>query len=143
VGGVSLRSELAQPRPLSRSTREWLATSVLPLLELAQRRITKDELGRLEAIVAMLPDYPPARGGSGFRIRFWLTIARATRNPLIMQNVRRWAHAMRERERRTGIDSTGPARIIPKAKYRGLLLAMRRGAGAPELWAQVIDDMID
>ena len=138
-----LQNELAQPRPLSRETREWIATSVLPILTLAQRRVTKQQLRRLEAIVATLPDYPPVRGPSEFRIQLWLTIAEAAGNPLILQKVRRWALMMKERERLTGIDSTGPKRIIPKAIYRGLILALRRGSGAPELWTHVIEHMID
>jgi DNA-binding FadR family transcriptional regulator len=138
-----LLNELADPRPLSLETREWLATSVLPILALAQDRITRAQLKRLEAIVATLPDDPPVRGPSEFRIQLWLTLARGTGNPVILQNVKWWARVMREREQRTGVDSTGPDRIIPKAVYRGLILALRRGSGAPELWQSVIKQWVD
>jgi len=143
IPALPLPDDLQQHLPLSRETREWLATSVLPLLALAQLRISEKELKQLEAIVATLPDYPPERGSSEFRIRLWLTIAQATREPLIVQGVREWARAMRERERLTGVDATGPAQIVPKAKYLGLILALRRGSGAPELWTSVITHVID
>jgi DNA-binding FadR family transcriptional regulator len=138
-----LQTELAQAKPLSRDARELLASSVLPILALAERHITEAELERLEDLIATLPDHPPQRGPSEFRIQLWLTIANATRNPFVTRNVTWWAQAMRQREQRTGIDSSGPARIIPKAMYRGLILALRRGSGASEFWAQVIDQVID
>ena len=137
-----LRSELARPGPLSLETREWFASSVIPLLALAERRITEGEIERLEALVATLPDYPPVRGPREFRTQFWQTIAEATRNPVVIENVKWWAGAMEEREQLTGDDSSGPERIIPKAKYLGLILALRRGSGAPAFWTEVIEELL-
>jgi DNA-binding FadR family transcriptional regulator len=135
--------ELATPAPLSLTAREWLATAVLPILELAERRITESELQQLESIVATLPEDPPARGPSDFRIQFWSTIARATRNPIVEHKVRWWARAMREREQRTGIDSTGPVRIIPKSTYRDLIRRLRTRTGATTFWLNVIRQMLE
>jgi DNA-binding FadR family transcriptional regulator len=143
---MQLRLELATPGDrLALAARESQALSPLPLLSLAERRITEAELTELERLVDALPESQPPRDTLAFLVEFWGKIARSTRNPLVEQQFRWWASVMQELEKRTGsgADPLAPRRLLPKTVFRGLIRTLRKRKGAPEFWLKVITPLFD
>jgi DNA-binding FadR family transcriptional regulator len=142
---MQLRLELATPGDrLALAARESQALSTLPILALAERRITDAELAELDQLIDSLPDAQVNPHETlSFRVQFWGRIARSTRNPLVEQQVRWWASVMQSMEARNGGDPTGVYRTLPKPIYRGLIRAMRRRRGSPEFWLKVIQPLFD
>ena len=130
---LQLQLELATPGDkLALAARENQALSGLALLALAERRIDKAELDRLDKLVDELPALPNPHEILRFQMGFWGVIASATHNPMLQQQVRWWSAVMRSLERNGGPVATAPARL--PARYRGLVRALRRKQGAVDYW---------
>ncbi|MEY4579945.1 MAG: hypothetical protein RL701_4648 [Pseudomonadota bacterium] len=146
---MQLQLELATPGDrLALAALEQQALSTLPLLALAERRITEEEIQRLEALVDSLPDTPALRESLTFRVQFWGQIAQATRNSVVAHNVRWWARVMQDLERRgaatfeASVPTDGPG-PTPPSLYRGLLRMLRRRRGTVEYWQKVIFHLLE
>jgi DNA-binding FadR family transcriptional regulator len=148
---MQLQLELATPGDrLALAAVEMQVLSTLPLLALAQRRITPEELQQLETWVDALPERPSPRESLAFRLQFWGLIARATRNPVVQQQMRWWSRVVRDLETKRAAGSggepvhgsDGPGSALPSV-YRKLTRALRRKRGAVESWHRVMTAVFD
>ena len=137
---LQLRFALAKPGDaLALAALEAQGLSMLQMLVLCQRRITEAEIVQLERLVDELKEGQPFREALRFRLKFSDLLSRATRNPLLVQNVRWWAAVMTDVESRTeGGDPTSSPRVIAKSFYHGLIKALRERRGAPEHWLKML-----
>lgn len=111
-----------QPAALA---REHACLAIVPLLALAERRITDAELDRLDASIAALPERPDRRQRLQFGLQFWALVAAASRNPWLEQQVR---------------TSGGEPYIdLPCASYRGLARALRHRNGTVDYWLSALE----
>jgi DNA-binding FadR family transcriptional regulator len=134
---LELQLELGIPgERTARAAAESQASLILVVLTLAQRRINATELERIERCVAALPE-DVAREPENFVLDFWGALARATRNPLLEQQMRWWTSLMQRLEQR-GLCGPAARRRLPTAVYRGLIEALRARTGAPEFWLKVV-----
>jgi GntR family transcriptional repressor for pyruvate dehydrogenase complex len=139
---LELQLELALPDDrFARAAAESQATSISIVLALAQRRITEAELDRIERCLDTLPE-DVLREPWSFFVDFWGALARATRNPLIEQQMRWWIRLMQRLERR-GACEPATRRRLPTEVYRDLIAALRARAGAPEFWLQVVTPLFE
>jgi GntR family transcriptional repressor for pyruvate dehydrogenase complex len=140
---LQLQLELATPGDkLALAARENQALSTLPLLALAERRITEEQVKQLEQLIDELPESPSRRDHLLFLTRYWGLIAAATQNPMLQHQVRWWSRVMRDLEKRSGPTAMA-ARTAPPSLYRSLARALRRKRGAVELWLKVLDPLFD
>jgi DNA-binding FadR family transcriptional regulator len=140
---IQLRMEIAEPGPkLASAAIENQALFILPLLVLAERRITEQELAVLHYILQKLSENPTPEEAVRFRIEFWTQIAKATQNPLFQQQVRWWSTMARELERRGG-EMRVPAGRVPVEFFRKLTLALSQHKGAPQLYLESIRPLLD
>lgn len=112
---------------LALASVEMRGLLLLPILTLAERRITPAELDRLDRLVeAIGPDPAPERR-SAFQAEYWAAIARSTRNPLVQHQVRWWFRSSRN------FRVTASYRPdVPVSVYTALNAALRAGHGAVE-----------
>ena len=127
---IQLQLEVAMPGDaLMLAGIENRALATLPLLVLAERRITSEELDTLDALVESLSAEPSPAELAEFQCRYWELMAIATRNPLLRHQVRWWFRA-------TG-QSRGAASLrvvrLPADHYRDINRALRRRKGTSEL----------
>jgi GntR family transcriptional regulator, transcriptional repressor for pyruvate dehydrogenase complex len=140
---LQLQLELATPGDkLALAARENQALSTLPLLALAERRISEDQVKRLEQLIEELPEAPSRRDHLLFLTQFWGLISVATQNPMLQHQVRWWSRVMRDLEKRSGPTAMA-ARVAPPNLYRNLVRALRRKRGAVEVWLKVLDPLFD
>jgi DNA-binding FadR family transcriptional regulator len=105
--------------------------SVLPLLALAERRITAEELERLQRRVEQLSEQPTHDERIQFQSEFWELIALATRNPLLQHQVRWWFRVSRELQSnrlRTG--------QLPRSFFLELVESLRNRSGSVQMWLE-------
>lgn len=116
------------------------ALSALPLLALAERRITAAELDQLDRCVDAMPDSQTLYEALGFCVNFWALVARATQNPLLEQRVIQWGQRMRALH----VPGTASCRtcVVRKSAFRGLVHALRQRSGAPRFWLDVVGPML-
>lgn len=139
---IQLRMELAEPGPgLANAALENQALFVVPMLVLAERRMSSAELHELEALVQSLPDKPTAEQARAFRIAYWNKVSRATRNPLFQQQVRWWSTMVAELDRR------GRAMRVPHAPvmvgmYERLNRAFRERKGAVQSYVDSLQPLL-
>jgi DNA-binding FadR family transcriptional regulator len=132
---IQLRLELATIEGrLAGFAHEAQAYSALPILALAERRITEAEIDALAVWIATLPDELSLHEARAFRRKFWAALVRASRNPVLERQVNWWARVMQELEARGG----GAIPSAHKRNYLGLLRALRKRRGACEYWQKVI-----
>ena len=135
---IQLRMELAEPGPgLSGAALENQALFVVPLLVLAERRVSAEELTRVEALVAALPESPSGDEMRVFRVAFWNAISQSTRNPLFQQQVRWWSTMVVQLDQR-GRAMRLPAQPLNLGMYRGLIRAMRERKGAVQVYLDAL-----
>jgi DNA-binding FadR family transcriptional regulator len=103
--------------------------STLPLLMLAERRITDQELAELDALVDSLTDQPSPEELSEFQAEYWERMARATRNPLLRHQVRWWFRILGQ------VRGGAMLRTVhaQPQHYRDINRALRKRHGAMEL----------
>jgi DNA-binding FadR family transcriptional regulator len=128
---IQLQLEVARPGDAtSLAAIENRALSTLPLLALAERRITAAELQRLDRRVDAYREDGTLEERSAFQAEFWELIARATRNPLLHHQVRWWFRVSREIGASRGLQIAR----IPQQFYRELIECLRKRSGAVQLW---------
>jgi DNA-binding FadR family transcriptional regulator len=139
---IQLQMELAEPTPVQQAAAfENQALFMMPLLVLAERRITDKELGVLNYLLEQLGDSPTVDAGRRFRIEFWRVIAAATRNPLHQQQVRWWQTMVGELDRR-GTAQRIPARL-DVSYYRNLIAALTAHSGVVPIYLEWVRPLLD
>jgi GntR family transcriptional repressor for pyruvate dehydrogenase complex len=140
---VQLRFELAEPgMALSIAAWENQALFVVPLLVLAERRITDEEIARLQKLIDDLGESPTPEAARRFRIDFWRQIAAATRNPLFQQQVRWWSTLIAELEQRGRAAHVPGLKLDPSA-HRRLLAALAAKKGAAQAHLDAIRPLLE
>jgi GntR family transcriptional repressor for pyruvate dehydrogenase complex len=139
---IQLQMELADPGPtLSAAAFENQALFMLPLLVLAERRVTDKEIGVLNYLIDQLGETPSVDEGRRFRIEFWRLISKATRNPLFQQQVRWWSSMVAELDRR------GTAQRIPGRLdlgfYRRLIAGLAAHAGVVPVYLEWVKPLLE
>jgi DNA-binding FadR family transcriptional regulator len=130
---IQLRMELAEPGPgLSGAALENQALFVVPMIVLAERRITTEELDRLDELVASLSESPSGDEMRVFRVAYWGLISQATRNPLFQQQVRWWSTMVAQLDQR-GRTMRLPVQPLNLAMYQRLNGALRERKGAVQV----------
>lgn len=127
---IQLHLELATPEPaLRRAVLESQVLFVLPLLVLAERRITQEQLAVLNYIVGSVNENTPPEEARRFRIEYWTQVADASGNPMYHQQIHWWA-SMINGLRQRGIESEafGARLVVDVYKRINEALAKREGA---------------
>ncbi|MDH5675939.1 MAG: GntR family transcriptional regulator [Myxococcales bacterium] len=140
---IQLQMELADPKEnLASAAFENQVLFLIPLLALAERRITKEELAVLNYLIdqaeAKKPDGNAARD---FRIEFFRQIAKATRNTLFQQQVRWWSSLLADLERR-GRDYKVPPVPANYEFYRQLTASLARGQGTVKFYLDMVEPLL-
>lgn len=119
---VALMMQLAPERADEQDVLERQLLAGAMLLELAQLRITKDELDALEQLV----ENGAAPGETGELERmFWVSIARIGKNRMLLREARWWFEILRDQpERRRGLYGKPELRL---ALYHTIVDHLRRG----------------
>jgi GntR family transcriptional repressor for pyruvate dehydrogenase complex len=139
---IQLQMELAEPGPAQQAAAfENQALFMMPLLVLAERRITDKELGVLNYLIDQLGEQPTVEAGRRFRIEFWRQIASATRNPLFQQQVRWWSTMVAELDRRGTIQRI-PARL-DVGYYKRLIAALTVHSGVVPIYLEWVRPLLD
>jgi DNA-binding FadR family transcriptional regulator len=141
---IQLRMELAEPGPaLSTAAIENQTLFLIPILMLAERRITDQEIGVLTYLIDTMKDKPAPADVRRFRIEWWRLISKATRNALFQQQIRWWSTLVGELDQR-GMKMRAPAGAFNADFYRKLLHALSEHKGAVELFTEsVIKPLLD
>jgi len=130
---IQLRMELAEPGAgLSGAALENQALFVVPMIVLAERRISSAEVDRLDALVAGLSESPGADEMRAFRVAYWGLISEATRNPLFQQQVRWWSTMVAQLDHR-GHTMRLPSQPLNLSMYQRLNRALRDRKGAVQV----------
>lgn len=139
---IQLRIELSDPGPrLSSAALETQALFVVPLLALAERRVSAEEIAVLRYLTERLSEDPSPEESRRFRSEYWRQIAKATRNPLFQQQVRWWSSLLRELDRR-GSDLRAPAPPVNLKLYRRLTEALANRSGVVAIWLESIAQLL-
>jgi DNA-binding FadR family transcriptional regulator len=140
---IQLQMELATfDNDFARAVMEHQLVALAPLIMLAQRRITRDQLAVLNYIVDQLPEEPTFEEKLRFRVEYWTRVAEATGNPLFGQQLRWWGELTSKLMPRH--PSEVPARqVLPPQFYRDLTAAFARGEGALELYVKAIEPVLE
>ena len=137
---IQLQLEAATPGDaLALAGLENRALSTLPLLILAARRITEEELGELDALVDGLGETPTHEELEAFQAVYWARVANATRNPLLQHQVRWWFHTVRGLRAAASMAQLQ----IQSFTYRELNRTMRERSGSLEVWLDMLRRLFD
>lgn len=128
--------DAAAPEP-AEVDREQIGLALVPLLVLAERRITDAQLDELDALCASLPEQPTWRQMVDFRIGYWTVVASATRNAIFELRVRSWFKAASVRD--GGLRTL--CMLTTSSDYRQLARALRARSGAMEYWLNVLEPL--
>jgi DNA-binding FadR family transcriptional regulator len=135
---IQLQMEVATPGDaLSLAGVENRALMTLPLIVLAERRISEEELAELDALVENQAASPNAEMLE-FQALYWEKIAAATRNPLLRHQVRWWF--------KTSHSFAAGQMLRPALKadhYRELNKRLRARKGSVELWLTGIRRLLE
>jgi DNA-binding FadR family transcriptional regulator len=135
---IQLQLEVARPGDATAlAAIENRALSTLPLLALAERRITAAELQRLDRRVELYRDDASAEERTTFHAEFWELIAGATRNPLLQHQVRWWFRVSRE----IGVNRSLQTARLPREFYQELTQCLRKRSGAVQLWLDRVQQL--
>lgn len=133
---IQLRMELAEPGlGLSSAALENQALFIVPMLVLAERRMSSEELARLDALVAELPQSPSGDEMRVFRVAYWGAISLSTRNPLFQQQVRWWSTLVAQLDQRGRVMRL-PSQPLNLEMYRNLNRALRERKGAVQVYLE-------
>jgi DNA-binding FadR family transcriptional regulator len=137
---IQLQLEVARPGDaIALAAIENRALSTLPLLALAERRITAAELQRLDRRVELYRDDASAEERANFQAEYWGLVARATRNPLLQHQVRWWFRVSRE----IGANRSMQTARLPRQFFEELNQALRKRSGAVQLWLDRVQALCD
>jgi DNA-binding FadR family transcriptional regulator len=142
---IQLQMELADPGPaISSAAMENQVLFLIPIIVLAERRITDEEIGVLRYLIDNVktkPNQTPA-DVMRFRIEFWRQVAKSTRNPLFQQQIRWWSTMMSDLDQR-GVKMRAPAAPINVEFFHSLVNALAEHKGAVRLWVGAIRPILD
>jgi len=140
---IQMQLELAEPgHGLATAALEQQALFMVPLLVLAERRITAEELAVLQYLVENLGERPTTEQARRFRIEYFRQIAKATRNQLYLTQVSWWSTMVADLERQ-GRTLKMPARRINVEFFRLINTALAAGRGTPQRWLEMIKPLLD
>lgn len=140
---IQLQFELAEPgRGIATAALELQSLFLVPLLVLAERRITPEQIATLNQLIDELGDEPTAEQGRRFRLKYFRVIADATQNALYQQQVRWWATMAKELERR-GRDLHMPMRPVRVEFFRRMTQALSAHNGAALLHLETVRPLLD
>ena len=140
---IQLQMEIAEPGPvLALAAFENQALFVIPLLALAERRITDQELAVLNYLIESLGDEVTPDAARRFRLEFWRQIAKATRNSLFAQQVRWWSTLAKQLDQR-GSNARAPWVKFEIGLYRRLVVALAAHQGAVALYLEAMKPLLD
>jgi DNA-binding FadR family transcriptional regulator len=140
---LQLRLELAPDgKDMGIDGAETRMLFMVPMLILAERRITKQQLGVLEYLVESLASAATPEEGLKFRLEYWRQIAKATHNELIHAQMRWWLSFARDRRLR-GTPIPPPPTPTERGFYAALTKALAIHKGAVELYLMSIGPMLD
>lgn len=139
---IQLNLELATPESaLFHAMLESQVLFVLPLLVLAERRITQEQLAVLNFIVDQIGENTPPDQALRLRIEYWTQMAQATGNPLYHQQVRWWA-AMIEGLRRRGQKKELFSTPILVGAYRAINQALGKREGTVQAYVATLAPLL-
>jgi DNA-binding FadR family transcriptional regulator len=122
---VALQMELAPEKNDERDVTERQMIGGAMLLELAQLRITPEEIAELERMLREREQNPDPASIDAFEAGFWTYIARCTRNRILLREARWWfAMLQRQPERRRRFYDRPELRL---AVYRAVVDNLREG----------------
>lgn len=137
---IQLQLEAAKPGDsLALAGVENRSLSTLPLLVLASRRITTEELEQLDELVNGLPDDASEEALEAFDSVYWTAVAEATRNPLMQHQVRWWFHTLSGLRKSAVVQSAA----LPKASYLQLNESLRSRTGSIDKWLAMLQQLLD
>jgi DNA-binding FadR family transcriptional regulator len=140
---IQLQLELAEPgKGLATAAFEMQSLFMLPLLTLAERRITAEEIAVLNYLIDNMNEDASPEEAHRFRVQFFRQIAKATRNELYQQQVRWWATMVLELERR-GRAARAPMRKLNLTFHRELTRALAERSGAPMRYLELMRPILD
>jgi hypothetical protein len=113
--------------------KEMVGLALVPVLALAERRITNAQVDVLDDLCASLPEPPTSLEVMVFERRYWTVVASATRNALLQTRLRSWLREARE------LKMTCAQPIATPSEYRQLSNLLRAGVGAVEYWLTVFE----
>jgi GntR family transcriptional repressor for pyruvate dehydrogenase complex len=137
---IQLQLEAATPGDaLALAGIENRALSTLPLLVLAARRISEEEVDELDRLVDDLGSEPSADALDAFQAVYWGHVASATRNPLLQHQVRWWFHTLR------GLRAAASMRAaeLSVETYRRLNATLRSRGGDLDIWLDMLRQLCD
>jgi DNA-binding FadR family transcriptional regulator len=140
---IQLQMQLSETgSELSRAAIENQLLFVLPLLTLAERRITEQEIVVLNHMIDSAGGDATSVDVSNFRVAFWRQIARATRNRLFQQQVRWWTSFV------SRVESPGASRLNQISKleqelYRRMTAALAAKQGTVAIYLAGIKPLLD
>jgi DNA-binding FadR family transcriptional regulator len=139
---IQLQMELATfDDDFARAVMEHELLFLCPLIVLAERRITREQIAVLEYIVDALPEEPTFEEKARFRVEYWRRVAEATRNPLFGQQLRWWGGLISKvRPRRP--DYLPARQVLPPRFYRELTASFARGEGTLALYLQTLEPVL-
>lgn len=143
------RSTAVEGRSLSRDdehaswARESIELSILPMLALVERRITKAELDQLDELGAALSDEPDLYELHAFRLKYWAVLAGASHNPIMQRHLLWWLRAISELEAHFEPGQRRACIALPSSSYRGLSRKLRDRKGAVAYWLKVIEPLFE
>ncbi len=140
---IQLQMELSAPEAkLATDALENQALFMLPLLVLAQRRISEQEVAALRDIIASVSEKPTPEEIVRFRVEFWRQVAKATQNRLFQRQVRWWSTLIKDLERQ-GRAMRAPPGPLNLRFYRTLSEKLAAHAGAVEYYLERFGPIFD
>ena len=124
---------------LAFAARESIGLSVVPMLALAQRRITEEELDELDALCAQQPQSLSPRQIISFRFNYWTRIASAAQSSAPAPGMQWWIRVTGALEERLDPKRSSARSTTLIDRYRELARALRRRSGAVEYWLTLLE----
>jgi DNA-binding FadR family transcriptional regulator len=139
---IQLQMELEEPGPkLTYAVVENRLLFLLPMLVLAERRVTEPQIAVLRQLSASMKAAQSTPEMLRLRSEFWLQIAKATDNPLFQQQVR-WFGKLLDK-----LGQRGPASAsrgtFPADFYDKLVESLAAHGGAVDWYLKTLGPILD
>jgi GntR family transcriptional repressor for pyruvate dehydrogenase complex len=140
---IQLQMELEEPGPkLTYAVVENRLLFLLPMLVLAERRITEPQVAVLRHLATGLQSATQISEIMRLRAEFWLQVAKATDNPLFQQQVR-WFSKLVDKLGQRGFAASAPRGTFPKDFYDKIVDALAAHHGAVAWYLEALGPMLD
>ena len=134
---IQLRMEMIEPDEADTlAALESQLLFLVPMLILAERRITTDGLAILKYLVRSVPDSPTAHQVADFRTKYWSQIGDSCGNPLFRQMVLWYRKLAMDRA------EDNPAPLV-LAVYEELNARLADRTNAAQFWTQTVAPVLD